>query len=110
MPRSIVFLLAIWPMAAIVTFANVPAAAAPQRFTEHCHALVSQRDGDAVNAQRTCSCVRKYVATSIGQQGHDRLFEALAAAGWRVDDAAKTGSLEADRAQVFRSAALACGY
>ena len=73
-------------------------------FTRRCEADNLAKTGYAVLAQRSCVCARKFLATSLGQSGHDRVLAALEAAGWNADRA----RLSADERRTFADARLAC--
>lgn len=88
----------------LLTLAATPAAA-DNAFTRRCEADVLAKAGDQVVAQRSCACVRKFLATSLGQSGHDRVLAALETAGWQSDRA----HLSADEKQTVGSARIACG-
>ncbi|MSP48685.1 MAG: hypothetical protein EXQ95_05090 [Alphaproteobacteria bacterium] len=91
--RAVLFLLAM----------TAPAIA-DNAFTRRCEADVLAKAGDQVVAQRSCACMRKFLATSLGQSGHDRVLAALEAASWTPERA----SLSTDERQVVGNARLAC--
>jgi hypothetical protein len=80
-------------------------AAADNAFTRRCEADVVAKAGDPVLAQRSCVCARKFLATSLGQAGHDRVLAALEAADWTADRA----RLSAEERRTVADARLACG-
>ncbi len=80
-------------------------ATADNAFTRRCEADVLAKAGDQVLAQRSCACVRKFLATSLGQSGHDRVLAALEAASWSTERA----RLSTDERQTVGSARIACG-
>jgi hypothetical protein len=88
----------------LLTTMTAPALA-DNAFTRRCEADVAAKAGDQVLAQRSCACVRKYLATTLGQSGHDRVLAALEAASWATERA----RLSADERQTVGSAKLACG-
>jgi len=88
-----------------LTMTAASPAAAQNAFTQRCEADVAAKAGDQVFAQRSCACVRKYLATTLGQSGHDRVLAALEAASWATDRA----QLSAEERQTVGSARLACG-
>jgi len=88
----------------LLTSASLPASA-QNAFTQRCEADMLAKAGDRVLAQRSCACVRKYLATTLGQSGHDRVLAALEAASWATERA----QLSPDERQTVGSARAACG-
>ena len=87
----------------VLTAAATPAAA-DDAFTRRCEADALAKNGDVVLAQRSCTCMRKFLATSLGQSGHDRVLTALEAASWSTDRA----RLSPSERETVGSARLAC--
>ncbi len=87
----------------VLTITATPAAA-DNAFTRRCEADALAKTGDAVMAQRSCTCMRKFLATSLGQSGHDRVLAALEAAAWSAERA----RLSAGEQETVGSARLAC--
>ncbi|MBM3549006.1 MAG: hypothetical protein FJX54_18855 [Alphaproteobacteria bacterium] len=88
----------------VLTTMALPASA-QNAFTQRCEADMAAKASDPVLAQRSCACMRKYLATTLGQSGHDRVLAALEAASWAADRA----RLSADERQTVGSARIACG-
>lgn len=80
-------------------------ASADNAFSRRCEADILARYGDAVLAQRSCVCARKFLSTSLGQAGHDRVLAALEATEWNPERA----RLSADERRTVAAARLACG-
>lgn len=87
----------------VLTITATPALA-DNAFTRRCEADVLTKTGDAVMAQRNCACMRKFLATSLGQSGHDRVLAMLEAASWSTDQA----RLSTNEREVVGGARLAC--
>ncbi len=87
----------------VLTITAAPAAA-DNTFTRRCEADALAKTGDTVMAQRNCTCMRKFLATSLGQSGHDRVLTALEAAAWSAERA----RLSAGERETVGSARLAC--
>jgi hypothetical protein len=88
----------------LMTIASV-SASAQNAYTQRCEAEMLAKAQDQVLAQRSCACVRKYLATTLGQSGHDRVLAALEAASWAPERA----QLSTGERQTVGSARLACG-